>query len=396
MLEPQRAESGQRATLDRPWLNRYRIQAGPKAGEGGCVAETSKDTGRRDDPAKVRARQLYLTGFICLLALWIAQPFLLPVAWAIILAIAEWPLHKRLLKRWPGWPMTIAVGLTLATALLVIFPLSIAAVALGQESEAAITWLQKAQQTGVPPPPWLGGLPLVGDRLSGWWQEHLATAQRANTMLGAIDAATVLAWVRSAAAEVAKQSGLFLVTLIILAAVLSRGERFARQADTIAERMFGDFGQDFVERMTDAVRSTVNGTLLVSFGEGALIGVGYAVAGVPQPLLFTTVTVVLALIPFGAWAAFGLASLILIGSGATLAGILLFVGAAGIMTIGDNVVQPAVICSAVELPFILAMIGAFGGLAVLGLVGLFIGPVVMVALVLVLDEWMRAPGSRKA
>jgi predicted PurR-regulated permease PerM len=70
------------------------------------------------------------------------------------------------------------------------------------------------------------------------------------------------------------------------------------------------------------------------------------------------------------------------------------------MLVGDNVVQPAAIGSAVKLPFILALIGAFGGLAALGLVGLFIGPVVMAALLLVLEEWLspaatdrRAPES---
>jgi len=360
------------------------------------VAEPRTKAPEQRDSARVRTRQLYLTGIICLLAVWIAWPFLVPVAWAIILAITEWPLYRRALARWPQRPMTIALIFTLGTALLVILPLSLAAVSLAQESQVAINWLQQAQQSGAPAPPWLGGLPLVGGRLVRWWQGHLATAQGANTLLGAVDAGTVLAWVRSAAAEVAKQSALFLITLVILAVVLSRGERLARQADTIAGRMFGDFGEDFVERMTDAVRSTVNGTLLVSFGEGALIGVGYAATGVPQPLLFTTVTIVLALIPFGAWAAFALASLILIGSGAALAGILLFVGAAIVMTVGDNVVQPAVICSAVELPFILAMIGAFGGLAALGLVGLFIGPVIMVALLLVLQEWIRVSEPRKA
>ncbi|CAM3278127.1 hypothetical protein SPAN111604_14455 [Sphingomonas antarctica] len=178
--------------------------------------------------------------------------------------------------------------------------------------------------------------------------------------------------------------------------MLARGARIAVQSEVLAERMFGAFGRDFAIRMTSAVRSTVIGTLLVSFGEGALIGVAYAIAGVPQPLLFATFTIVLALIPFGAWAAFGLASLILIGSGSVLAGALLFAFGAVVMTIGDNVVQPMVVGSAVELPFLLALIGAFGGLAALGLVGLFIGPVIMAALLLVWQEWMIDPdGPRK-
>lgn len=129
-----------------------------------------------------------------------------------------------------------------------------------------------------------------------------------------------------------------------------------------------------------------------SFGEASLIGVGYAATGVPQPLLFATFTVALALMPFGAWLAFGLASLILIGSGSVLIGVLLFVFAVIVMMVSDNFIQPSVIGSAVELPFVLAMIGAFGGLAMIGLIGLFLGPVIMAALLLVMRQWMTPPG----
>jgi len=210
-----------------------------------------------------------------------------------------------------------------------------------------------------------------------------------NAALGSLNASSLLGWTRSIGGEVARDAALFLVTLLALGTLLARGARISDHAATIAARMFGDFGSDFLERMTGAVRSTVNGTLLVSVGEGAIIGVGYAIAGVPQPLLFATFTIVLALVPFGAWLAFGLAALILVGSGSILAGTLLFVFSAIVMTTGDNVVQPAVIGGTVELPFLLALLGAFGGLAELGLVGLFIGPVVMAALLLICAEWLR-------
>jgi predicted PurR-regulated permease PerM len=343
-----------------------------------------------------RTRQLYFTAAIVALAAWIAFPFLTPITWALILAIAEWPLVRRALSRWPRRPGAIAIGFALATGLLMILPLSLAAVSLAQESQTAFAWLQHAQHSGVPAPSWLGGLPLVGGPLSRWWQAHLANASGTSAIVTTLSSGSALAWMRSAAAEVARDSVLFLVTLVILAAILARGEGLASQAQILAGRMLGGFGEDFVTRMTQAVRSTVNGTLLVSFGEGALIGCGYAIAGVPQPLLFTILTITLALVPFGAWAAFGLASLILIGSGAKLAGLLLFAGATIVMLVGDNVVQPAAIGSAVKLPFILALMGAFGGLAALGLVGLFIGPVVMAALQLVLQEWLAtASGGSK-
>ncbi|MEG3122812.1 AI-2E family transporter [Sphingomonas sp. GB1N7] len=337
----------------------------------------------------VHQRQILLTIAIVLLALWMALEFLTPIAWAAVLAIAEWPLYRRATKRFPRHPGLIALGFTLATALLVILPLSLAAVTLAQESDGAIAWLKHAQQFGIAAPSWLPGIPLIGTRVAAYWQEHVSNPQAANALLGTLSAGSILGWTRSIGGEVARESALFLVTLLALVSLLGSGRVIAVKARTIFVGMFGEFGGEFLRRMTEAVRATVNGTILVSVVEGGIIGIGYAVAGVPQPLLFATFTIVLALIPFGAWLIFGLASLILISTGHVLAGALLFAFGATIMTIGDNVVQPSVIGSAVELPFLLAMIGAFGGLAELGLVGLFVGPVIMAALLLVLQEWLE-------
>ena len=339
--------------------------------------------------AGIHQRQVLLTVAILLLALWVALEFLTPIAWATVLAIAEWPLFRRALARFPDRPGLLAFGFTLATALLVIMPLSLAAVTLAQESDTALAWLNHAQQTGIPTPAWLPGIPLVGGRLASYWQEHAGNPQAAHALLGTVSAASVIGWTRSIGAEVARESALFLVTLLALVSLLARGQQIAVKARVIAVGMFGQFGGEFMARITGAVRATVNGTILVSVVEGAIIGVGYAVAGVPQPLLFATFTIVLALVPFGAWAAFGLASLILLGTGHVIAGVVLFGFAATVMTIGDNVVQPSVIGSAVELPFLMALVGAFGGLAEMGLVGLFVGPVIMAALLLVIREWLE-------
>jgi predicted PurR-regulated permease PerM len=337
----------------------------------------------------LRKRQLGLVLAILLFATWIALAFLIPLAWAAILAIAEWPLYRRAISRFPGYDVLLAMLFALATALIVLIPLSVAAVSMAQESQAALDWVRHVQQSGIAPPLWLSSVPLVGPRAADYWQQHVGTPQAANALFGSVSASSVFAWTRSIGGEVAREMGLFLITLVALVSLLSHGKRIGTDAAVAAARTFGPFGGEFLERMIAAVRGTVNGTVLVSFGEGAIIGIGYVAAGVPQPLLFTLFTMLLALVPFGAWLAFGFASLILIGGGQLLAGGLLFAFGVTVMTVGDNVVQPAVIGGAVKLPFLLALIGAFGGLAEMGLVGLFIGPVVMAALLLVWREWIR-------
>lgn len=338
--------------------------------------------------ARLIVRQITLTAAILLLALWIARPFLSPLAWAVVLAIAEWPLFQRAAKRWPDRPHLMAVAFTAATALFVLIPVSIVATSLASESQQALAWLQRAQQTGVRAPHWLPQIPLIGGRLVQWWQAHVGGAVAAREFLASLNAAWLLGWARTIATEMAKESGLFLVTLIALVSLLGRGAQFAVQMHRLARRMFGAFGEDFLAQLTEAVRRTVIGTLLVSAIEGSLIGIGYVIGGVPQPLLFAVVTIVLALVPFGAWVAFGLAGLILMAGDHVLSGLLLLAFGATVMTIGDNVVQPLVIGGATRLPFVLALVGAFGGLAAMGLVGLFIGPAIMAALLLIAREWM--------
>ena len=337
----------------------------------------------------IRTRQIWLTVVVVALALWIAEPFVGPIAWAAVLAIAEWKLFRRACQRFPDRRGLLALGFTIATAAVIILPLSIIATSIVAESQNAAQWVIQAQREGIPTPAWLPHIPLVGERVAGWWQSHVGTGPAAQRFLGAINAGSAFAWARTVAGEVARESGLFAVTLIALTTLLARGQEIADYARSIAGRMFGAFGEDFVVRLADATRQTVAGTLLVSVAEGSLIGIGYAVAGVPQPVLFAVATIVLALVPFGAWVAFGLAGLILIAQSHIVAGVLIIAFGVTVMTIGDNFVQPMVVGGAVELPFFMALVGAFGGLAEMGLVGLFIGPVIMVALLLIWREWAK-------
>src|SRR5262249_15638444 len=138
---------------------------------------------------------------------------------------------------------------------------------------------------------------------------------------------------------------------------------------------------------------TVTGTVVVALAEGALIGVGYALAGVPNPVLFGLITAACAMVPFASWAAFSAAALFLLLHGGSIwAAAAVFGWGAAVMLCGDNIVWPAVVGGAARLPFLFALIGVFGGLEAFGLVGLFVGPVIMAALLTVCREWL-APRS---
>jgi predicted PurR-regulated permease PerM len=142
--------------------------------------------------------------------------------------------------------------------------------------------------------------------------------------------------------------------------------------------------------MVTTVRGTVNGTILVAVGEGILIGIGFVIAGVPHAPLFAILTTAFAMLPMGAWLAFGTAAIVHVLSGGTLtAALAVFGWGAAVMLTGDNVVQPALIGGSARLPFLWTLIGILGGLESFGLIGLFLGPVIMAALLTVWRQQSR-------
>jgi predicted PurR-regulated permease PerM len=186
------------------------------------------------------------------------------------------------------------------------------------------------------------------------------------------------------------------VALIALFIMLRNGRSIAQQFLLTSDRIFGDPGEGLIEKMVDAVRGSVNGTVIVAFSEGLLIGVAYLIAGVPNPLLFTVLTIAFAMLPFGAWAAFTAATVtLLVGGGSGLAAACVFAWGAIVMLAGDHFVWPTLVGGAARLPFLFAFVGIFGGLATFGLLGLFLGPVIMAALLTVWREWIMPAQQKK-
>jgi predicted PurR-regulated permease PerM len=340
---------------------------------------------------------------LTLVGLWMARSFLLQLAWAATIAVSLWPLYCRVARPGRKGRLRIAapLGFTLATGLVLMVPLVVVAIEAARDSQAALDWLAVAQKQGVAVPHWLRGLPMVGARATAWWRANLTDPSGAGELLGQVDAGALARFTGAIAAQIAARSMFFLVTLLALFLMLRDGERLAETSVASARRFYGEFGERFVVRLTEAVRGAVNGTVFVAIGEGTLIGAAYAIAAVPRPVLFAVVTIAFAMLPFGAWFAFGVASLVLVVQGHIVAAVALFVFGAAVMLIGDNFVQPALIGDTVRLPFLWAFVATFGGLETFGLVGLFVGPALMAVLLLVWEEWLegddvpRPPRRRK-
>jgi predicted PurR-regulated permease PerM len=339
--------------------------------------------------------RVVLALMLVVLALWTALSFLPSLIWATILAVALWPLYLTFAKRFMAGPSGAAAFVfTVLVALILVTPISLAVYEIAQQSDVLIGWMKRAGEGGIAVPDWVARLPIAAESTEQWWRANLSDPKAATAWLQTLNADNVSDLFRTFGGQLLHRLFLLFFSLLALFALLRNGRAVASRFLETSDRLFGEAGEGLVEKMIDATRATVNGTVLVAVGEGIATGIGYYVAGVPNALIFVIFTTAFAMIPFGAWLAFAAAAFVTIsggGSGVAAVGILLW--GTLVMLAGDHFVWPTLVSGSARLPFLLAFVGIFGGLAAFGLIGLFVGPVIMAALLAMWREWIFRPAA---
>ena len=282
---------------------------------------------------------------------------------------------------------------TLLTGLVLLVPIILTVHQIAQGSDVFVRWIGQLRRDGIPVPVWVAQLPIAGDYLDQWWQANLANPKAVVEWLHGVNLESVTAWTGALGGALLHRLFLFLITLVALFLMLRDGAWLANRALATADHLLGNPGERLASKMAEAIRGTVNGIVAVAVVEGATIGIAYVLAGVPHPLLFAVLTIAFAMVAFGGWIAFSAAALVLLlhdGNLWAVAG--LFGFGAVVMLIGDNFIQPAFIGGTTRLPFLLILVGIIGGLQTFGLIGLFLGPVIMSALLTVWREWVGIEG----
>lgn len=342
--------------------------------------------------ARMNARVI-LALVLVALALWTASSFLPPLIWATILAVALWPLYVSFAKRFMSGPSaSAALFFTMLVALILILPISLAVYTIAQQSDVLIDWFNKAREGGIEVPDWVARLPIAAESTQQWWRANLSDPKAATAWLKTLNADNASGLFTTFGGQLIHRLFLLFFSLLALYALLRNGRVVAGRFLETSDRLFGEAGEGLVEKMVDATRATVNGTVLVALGEGLAIGAAYFIVGVPYALTFLILTIACAMIPFGAWLAFTVAAIVTIsggGSGIAAAGV--FVWGSIVMLAGDHFVWPTLVSGSARLPFLLAFVGIFGGLAAFGLIGLFVGPVIMAAVLAMWREWIFRP-----
>ena len=338
-------------------------------------------------------RQLLLAGFMIALTVvsWLVMsPFLVPVAWATIIAYASWPLYSKLLTLFGKRKQLAALLMTLGMTVAIILPIFWLFVTLKVELSAMTTaFSAKLSSGGFVLPKFITDLPLVGSEIAACFSQVVAAPAQLKTSIQTYLAnanETAFAVLGGIGRNLAKMA----LALLTLFFVYRDGEKFLVQFECVLESMLGPRVRGYLAAAGGATRGVVYGILLTALVQGAVAGLGYWVAGLEAPLMLAALTVFVALIPFGTPFIWGSLGLWLLLTGQVWAGVGLLLWGGLVVSWVDNIVRPLVVSQNVKLPFILAFFGVLGGLAAFGLVGLFLGPVILAVAFAVWQEWLEA------
>ncbi len=328
-------------------------------------------------------------------SLWTVLPFLGSLLWAATIVVATWPLMLRV-QRLTGGRRTAATALmTVVMLAIFIVPFGLAAGVLLDAAVEGIDLVKAVASRGVAPPPaWLTDLPWIGAPLTAKWQELSAAGPEA-----AVEA--LRPFVRSTASWALALTGgfgvvvvHFLLTIIIAAILYTNGETAARGMVLFARRIGKDRGEHTIRLAGQAVRGVALGVIVTALVQSLIAGLGLWLAGVPRPGLLLAVIFILSVAQLGPLPVLLPAIIWLFWSGNVLWGSVLVVIAV-IVAVVDNVLKPVLIRRGVDLPLLLIIAGVIGGLIAFGVVGLFIGPVILAVTYTLLESWVREEDGRE-
>ena len=339
-----------------------------------------------------QAASLALCTALIVTGLYILSNYLRALVWALVLAVALWPAYDRLCRktRRSFVKKLLPILVTALVGSTVFLPLTVLAIEVVREIHDIVDYGRSVEDSGIPVPVFVSRLPYGGPWLADWWNGHLAHAGWAKDMIHQINTTSTRALGRSIGLNAIHRAVLFGICLLTLFFLFLEGEAVSSQCLTASRKLFGERGERVALQMVASIHGTVNGLVFVAIGEGALLGVVYYLTKLPHPILFGMFTAVAAMIPFAAAIAVGLATLVLLGNGAFGAAMIVILAGLVVTFVADHFVRPKLIGGATKLPFLWVLLGILGGVESFQLLGLFLGPAIMAALMLL---WRELTGA---
>jgi predicted PurR-regulated permease PerM len=321
---------------------------------------------------------------------WILSPFLGAIIWAVMIVVATWSAMLWV-QAWVGNRRWVAVTIMSVILLLVlIVPLAAAVGTIVSHVDDIVAWAKGLRDFHVPPPPsWLSSVPLAGERLVTFWNE--VAVEGTQILIARITpyAGVLTTWFVAQVGNVGALFLQFVLTVIAAAVLYANGEEAADWALRFGARTGGDRGEAAVRLSGQAIRSVARGVVVTAIVQAAVGGIGLWLAGVPFATLLTALMFLLAVAQVGAALVLAGATLWLYWTGSAGWGTFLLVITIIAATL-DNVLRPILIKQgAADLPLLLIFVGVIGGLITFGLIGIFIGPLVLAVTHTLMRAWLH-------
>ncbi len=319
---------------------------------------------------------------LVLLGAWMLRQFLPALTWAVILAIATWPWHRRLTLALnsPRRDMWAALISTVTIGAVLIVPLLSGAILAVREAVMVLRLIDKGDAATFIAPDWLQHLPWIGSSATELWNNYIHPSAEGTLAATTHLRSYIVQYGSTVGGAVMGRIATLAFTLLTLFFVYLHGFTLANEVTAGSKRLFGSGVERLLERMVSAARATVVGIVLVAVGQGVVMGCIYGLAGAPHAILLGAATGMFAMVPFAAPIIFAVASCLLASQGAMVAAISVFVIGMVVLFIADHFIRPLIIGDGARLPFLWVLLGILGGIESFGLLGIFLGPTLMAAL----------------
>jgi predicted PurR-regulated permease PerM len=344
----------------------------------------------------------------------VLAPFFSALLWAVVVSYALWPIHLRITAWFGGRSTLSALAITLVLTAALVAPLTITVANLADDASALVNAGRGWFRSGVPTSPaWVGKVPVIGTRLSGYWDDMAreisaitstpppstepttapatTTARSGESKLGQTLRA-IISWTRSwvIAFGLAIGGGVVQIalSLFLIFFLLRDGQVLGERLASIALRLSGDEGLQLLQVAGGTVRGVIYGILGTAFVQGLMAGFGFLIAGVPGATLLGLITFFVSVLPMGPPLIWIPASIWLFQQGSTGWGVFMILWGIAVSSV-DNVIKPWLISRGSNMPFILVFFGVLGGALAFGLIGVFIGPTLLAVAFRLIDEWSK-------
>lgn len=331
--------------------------------------------------------KIVLLSLLLVWSFYIVRPFVTLIVWSIIVAVALYPFYQKILKLTKGKKKGLVTGLfTLILVALIIVPTISLTGSIIDSGQEVYQSFDEGTLKVPPPATSVKEWPLVGEKIYGAWSA--ASRDLENFIVNYKDEiSSSLGWFFSSFAGLMGSVALGLFALIIAGVFMSSADSGYRSGVQFANRLVEGKGEEFMQMCVSTIRSVVKGILLVAIIQSVLAYIGFIVIGLPAASLFAFLVLIFAIIQLPPLIAM-IPAIAIVFSYADSTPAIIFTIYAVIVSMSDSFLKPILLGKGLETPMLVILIGALGGMMLQGILGLFIGPVVLALCYQLYNTWV--------